>query len=254
LIINVRTRFAALPFVLFYATSCARANAAESPNPAQAAPTVAAAAPATDTPAMPAPGSAPTIDTARIRALSDATAPNEPVQITFTWSLQDRDFKFSGRGIVRMQGPYHARLDLFGFQDLLVARTALIDDSLSIVYSGPKVPLPPPAFMWATVGVFKAPVAQSPSSFNTDGTGFSFGYDPAPAHWRFRADATTLRSAEWQGDDGGRRTVELSGPFRMGRPSKAVYRDWREFRELTLVLTAVEKVDSFAPEIWDVSK
>jgi hypothetical protein len=196
----------------------------------------------------------PAVDTSRINALIAATAPRDPLQITFNWTLQDRDFKFSGRGVVRMEAPYRARLDLFGLQDILVAKVTLIDDSLTIVYSGPRVPLPPPAFMWATVGVFKAPVATAPTSSSGDAVSFSFGYDPVPAHWRFKADSTTLRSAEWQGDDGGRRTVELSGPFKFGRPAKAVYRDWREFRELTLTLTAVEKVDSFAPETWDVNK
>ena len=226
---------AVLPLTIFIATSCASASASET---AVAQGTVV-------TPAR--------TDTTRINTLMRVTAPNEPLQVAFAWAMQDRDFKFSGKGLVRMQGAYHARLDLFGLQDIQVARVVLIGDSVEIVYSGPRVPLPPVAFLWAVVGAFRAPVAGPPASFKADGNSFEFGYDPAPAHWRFRADSTTLRSAEWTGDDGGRRTVELSGPFRFNRPSKAVYRDWREFRELTITVTAVEKVDSFASDIWNVS-
>jgi hypothetical protein len=189
----------------------------------------------------------------RIHELAVATAPDVPLQITFTWNFQDRDFKFSGKGIVRMQGPDHARLDLFGIQDILVLRASLNGDSLQLVYTGPQVPIPPVPFLWAVVGVLKTPVQVPPSRFAANGTSIDFGYDLLTDHWRFKADSTTLRSVEWLGEDGGRRTVELAGPFRFNRPSKAVFRDWREFRELTLTVTAVEKVEPFATEIWNVS-
>lgn len=234
-----------LAAVLFLTTSCASAH-----------PAVTTGAGATTTVSAPTqPGAMPAsaLDTARIRLLAAGTAPAEPLQITFDWVFQDRDFKFQGRGIVRMQGPDHGRLDLFALQDIQVLRASLNGDSLALVYSGPHVPIPPTPFLWAVLDVFRAPAPGIPATLKTDGTAFDFSYDLPGGHWRFRADSTTLRSVEWQGDDGGRRTVELSGPYRFHRPSRAVFRDWREFRELTLTVTAVEKVEPFAPEIWNVS-
>lgn len=214
--------------------------------------TAPAQTPVTGTTTGTAPAAAP-LDTTRIHQLAVATAPDAPIQITFGWAFQDRDFKFSGKGIVRMQGPDHARLDLFGIQDIQVLRAGLNGDSLELVYAGPQVPIPPVPFLWAVMGVFRAPLAGSPARFSASGASIDFGYDHLADHWRFKADSTTLRSVEWLGADGGRRTVELTGPFRFNRPSKAVFRDWREFRELTLTVTAVEKVAPFATEIWNVS-
>jgi hypothetical protein len=196
---------------------------------------------------------APVVDTARIARLTAATRPDQPLQILFDWTLQDRDVKLQGKGIVRMQGPYHARLDLFAMQDIQVLRVSLIDDKLDLVYSGPTVPLPPVEFLWSVVGVFRAPAGTTPTALTNSGDAVTLSFDAGSSHWRFRADSTTLRSAEWQGEDGGRRTLELTGPYRFARPSKAVYRDWREFRELGLTVTAVEAVEPFAPEIWNVS-
>ncbi|MEO5510927.1 MAG: hypothetical protein ABIS27_09885 [Longimicrobiales bacterium] len=220
------------------AVACA---SAKSPEPTQAAGVMAP------------PLAAPALDTARIARLTNATRPDQPVQILFDWTLQDRDFKVQGKGIVRMQGPYHARLDLFAMQDVQVLRASLINDKLDLVYSGPSVPLPPVEFVWSVVGVFRAPAGATPTALTNSGDVVTLSFDAGSAHWRFRADSTTLKGAEWLGEDGARRTVELTGPYRFGRPAKAVYRDWREFRELGLNVTAVDVVEPFAPEIWNVS-
>ena len=188
-----------------------------------------------------------------MRALVRATAPDQPLQVSFDWSMQDRDFKFAGKGVVRMQGPYHGRLDLFGPQDIQLLRATLIDDSLAYVTAANRVPIPPAAFLWAVLGVFRTPLDGAPAALKTDGGNLDFTYEQGSNHWHFKTDSTNLRSVEWLGDDGGKRTVELTGPFRFGRPGKAVYRDWREFRELTFNVTAVDKVEPFAPEIWNVS-
>ncbi len=219
------------------------AGCAATPSPVSQAPA--------DVPAIPSVAPAP--DTALIRALLRATQPDEPLQVLFDWSLQDRDVRVQGKGIVRMQGPYRARLDLFAGQDIQVLRSTLIDDKLDLVYNGPAVPLPPVAFLWSVLGVFREPDGAAAPDMTRERDGFTLSYQIAGSHWRFRADSTTLRSAEWRGSGDSRRTVELSGPFRMGRPTKASYRDWREFRELVLTVTSVEKVEPFAPDTWNVS-
>ena len=231
--------------VFLYATlSCAAPSATPVPAPAPA--------PAGDTTAAVGATADATADSAALERLREATSPIDPLQITFNWSLQDRDFRLSGRGVVRMQAPYLARLDLFGPQDVLFVKAVLNGSDLQLVAAGPNVPIPPQAFLWGVLGVFRAPDAPR-TSMTRDGGTLTFGYGDGKANWSFRADTTALRFAEWRGEDGGRRTVELSGPFRFARPARAVFRDWREFRELTLNVTEIEKVEPFAADIWNVS-
>jgi hypothetical protein len=231
-----------VPAFFVVVTGCASASAVDRTSTVSESPNTSASGAA-----------AAAADSVRAALLEQATAPAGPVQIRFDWSLQDRDFKFQGRGLVRMQGPYRARLDLFGPQDIQVLRAVLNGDSLELAYAGPSVPLPPPAFLWALLGVFRSPAARAPDDHKTAEGLTTLQYDVDRSHWRFTVADSVLTSVEWVGDDGGRRTVELSGPYQGARPSRAAFRDWRAFRELVLTATAVEAVEPFAPGIWDVS-
>ncbi|MGH7465525.1 MAG: hypothetical protein ACREK1_10145, partial [Longimicrobiales bacterium] len=77
----------------------------------------------------------------------------------------------------------------------------------------------------------------------------SLEYTRDRTQWRFRFDTDRLRSAEWT-DGSGRRTVELSGAADAGLPEQAVFRDWAEFRELTLRVTDVEERATFESDVW----
>jgi hypothetical protein len=227
--------------VLLYATylpACATAAPAQAP---------------ADTSIAAAGTSSAAEDSARVAELIANTQPGAPLQIMFDWSLEDRDVKVAGKGIVRMESGYRARLDLFGPRDVQLLRAALIGDSLALAYDGPQVPLPPVEFLWSVLGVFRAPAAATTRTVKDEDGGLTIRYEGGADHWRFHAEDATLRNAEWTGSDGGRRTVELSGPFHSARPTKAMYRDWRAFRQLTLTATRFENVDSFAPETWNVS-
>ena len=213
------------------------------------------------TPASASPGATPVnpgalpvgvVDSTLIRQLQVNTAPAAPQQILFDWSLQDRDVRVQGRGVLRVQAPYRARLDLFGPQDVELVRAALVGDSLAFVAGTRDVPLPPVAFMWSLLGVFRGPPAAM-TGMTGDPSGFTLRYQAGNESWQFRADSASLRFVEWLGGDGGRRTVDLTGPFQGGRPTRAMFRDWREFRELSLQVTMIENTAPFDAGIWNVS-
>jgi hypothetical protein len=67
--------------------------------------------------------------------------------------------------------------------------------------------------------------------------------------WRFRFENDVLRSTEWSARSG-RRTVELTGTSPYGLPAQAAFRDWAEFRELTLRVTTVEETAGFGADVW----
>src|SRR5690606_31960801 len=46
--------------------------------------------------------------------LESATVPAQRVQVLFDWAMTDRDARFSGRGVLRVDSGYRVRVDLFG--------------------------------------------------------------------------------------------------------------------------------------------
>lgn len=196
-----------------------------------------------------APGTQPP-DTLLVRAAEDSTAPRVPVRIRFDWKLTDRDARFSGRGAARVAPPYHARLDLFGPRGETYLVAGLVDMDLRLPPgASADAPVPPPAFLWSSLGVFRPPAAPLVAARQgADGTldlEFSRGED----HWRFTFVHYRLRHAEWTGATG-RQTVEIDAGGPLGLPGKAVYRDWTAFRELTLTLDQADEVDAFPSGIW----
>jgi hypothetical protein len=176
-----------------------------------------------------------------------------PLHVTFAWNLQDRDARFSGQGVVRSEPPARARLDLFGPRGEGYLTAVLEDEELRIPGGVAASMLPPPAFLWASLGVFREPRHARLELARRDGNGVELGYTGGDERWRFRFDGQRLRHVEWQGPDGGKRTVELTGDAAHGLSARAVYRDWPAFRELTLSLDGVEQVDAFPTDIWSLS-
>ena len=113
---------------------------------------LAACAPRTAVPVAP---DAP-VDTALVEEALAATAPRAPLHVTFDWSLQEPDGRFSGQGVIRMEPPDRARLDLFGPRGECYLTAVLDGEQLQIPASAQPL-LPPPAFLWATLGVFREP-------------------------------------------------------------------------------------------------
>jgi len=183
----------------------------------------------------------------------EATSIHGAVQIIFDWRLQDRDARFSGQGVARVEG-LRARVDLFGPRGEAYATAVLDDFELRLPPGVTDVPLPPPPLFWSVFGVFRPPpgterVLARPGDGSAD-----LEYAQGRDVWRFHLEAGVLRRAEWTGQHAGRRSVELSLPGEGGIPGSVTYRDWPAFLELRLSPTEVREVDAFPSEIWTLSR
>jgi hypothetical protein len=205
-----------------------------------------AAAPPPDVPA----GTAPA-DPAVAQAAVAATALERPLHVVFGWTLQEREARFSGRGVTRYAPPSRARLDLFGPRDETYLSAALVGMDLRLPAAAPAVPLPPPPLLWSVLGIVRPPEDARLVRARRDGNTTELEYERAGEQWTFRLEGDDLRHAEANGP-GGRRTVELSGTGAHGLPQRAVYRDWPAFRELRLDLQEANEVDGFPQDIWNV--
>jgi hypothetical protein len=120
---------------------------------------------------------------------------------------------------------------------------------MHLFLSGAESVLPPPALLWSSLGVFRRPAdAPLTSTARENGT-LVLGYARAETRWLFRFEDELLRGTAWS-DRSGRRTVELTGEAGFGVPGTAQFRDWAEFRELTLRVTDVEERTGFEPDVW----
>lgn len=196
-------------------------------------------------PAQPGPID-PTLEPAAV----SSTQLRSRLRVVFEWSLQDRDARFTGDGVARVEPPYRARLDLFGPRGEGYLSAALVDFELRLPPGATAELLPPPPLLWSVLGVFRAPPNAELVDASGDSVRSELQYRAGEETWRFLLQNGRLQRVEWQGPGQGRQTVELQQYDARGLPKRAVYRDLREFRELSLELTQAYEVDSFPPEIW----
>ena len=183
-------------------------------------------------------------EAARLEAASEPAR----AQVTFDWNLTDRDARFSGRGVLRLDSGRRGRVDLFGPRGETLAAAIVEDGVMRVVPQSAEAMLPPPAMLWASLGVFRRPVEAPLTGTRRSDDGISLEYARDRTQWSFRFENDRLRAAEWT-DGSGRRSVELTGTAD-GFPAQAIFRDWTEFRELTLRVTEVEERAAFEPDVW----
>jgi hypothetical protein len=181
--------------------------------------------------------------------LEAATAPARRAQVVFDWNMTDRDARFSGRGVLRLDSGQRARVDLFGPRGETLAAAIVENDLMRVVPQAAASMLPPPALLWSSLGVFRPPVDAPLTGTAAGDGGLTLEYTRDRTRWRFRFEGDRLRTVEWT-DGSGRRSVELTGAADLGFPDQAVFRDWTEFRELTLRVTEVEESAAFEPDVW----
>jgi hypothetical protein len=185
----------------------------------------------------------------REAALADATAPAQRLQVIFDWEMRDRDARFNGRGVLRLDLGYRARVDLFGPRGETLSAAVVEGERMRVVPAGSEALLPPPALLWSALGVFRPPPdAPLTGTAVHDGRVF-LDYVRDDVRWRFRFEEDRLRGTEWTARNG-RRTVELTGTAAAGLPGQASFRDWTQFRELTLKVTEVQERTGFDPDVW----
>jgi hypothetical protein len=194
-------------------------------------------------------GAAGLPDPAEEARLVAATRPAHRLHVLFDWNMTDRDARLSGRGVLRLDGDRRGRVDLFDPRGITLAAAIVDGPAMRVVPLGADALLPPPALLWAALGAFRVP-AEAPltgTSVADDRTLLDYAGDGV--RWRFRFEGDMLRHAEWTAP-GGRRTVELSGTSGFGLPAETSFRDWTQFRQLTLRVTEVEETRGFEPDVW----
>jgi hypothetical protein len=177
------------------------------------------------------------------------TAPARPLHIVFTWEMRDRDARFDGQGVVRLDRDYRARVDLFGPRGETYSAAILEGAAMRVVPVGSEALLPPPALLWSVLGVFRPPVDAPLTGTAWPAGGMHLLYEQDGTNWRFGFENDVLRTTEWT-SRGARRTVQLTGEAGFGLPAQAAFRDWAEFRELTLRVTDVEETAGFGADVW----
>jgi hypothetical protein len=170
--------------------------------------------------------------------------------VLFDWSIRDRELNFSGRGVLRLDRGQRARVDLFDQRGNTLAAAIVEGNSMRMVPAGiADRMLPPPALLWSALGMFRPPVDAPLVSTSVSSGATVLDYARDDTRWRFRFEGDALRHVEWNAN-GGRRTVELRGSSQFGLPAEGTFRDWSEFRELTLRATEINEATAFDPDVW----
>ena len=199
---------------------------------------------------------APPVDAARVALrLEFATRVVRPARILFSWSLSDRDARFRGRGVARVEPPFKARLDLFYGNGETIARAALVDDDLRIPLGTPDGIIPPAELLWGTLGVFRPGRETTLLGAENLGEGrVRLRYqrpDGLVVRYTVRGDGVEEVERIRQGRTVERVTLEQEPVDHY--PTEATYRNLAAFRELRLSRDSSEPVEPYPPDIWLLS-
>ena len=206
--------------------------------------------------ASPPPAPAPPVDAARVALrLESATRVEGPARILFSWSLSDRDARFQGRGVARIEPPFKARLDLFLGNGETIARAALVDDDLRLPRGTPDGIIPPAELLWGTLGVFRP--GRETTLLGADNLGegrVRLRYqrpDGLVVRYTVRGDGVEEVERIRQGQTVERVTLEQEPADHY--PTEATYRNLAAFRELRLSRDSAVPVEPYPPDIWLLS-
>lgn len=177
------------------------------------------------------------------------TAPDRPLQAVFDWVILDGEARFTGSGAARIEPPYRARLDLFGPTGEGYLSAALVGKDLRLPPGTPAERLPPPAMLWAALGVVTPPDEAVLVGTRVTAERTELYYDVGESRLRYTIAAGRLVSARWDGP-GRRMTLALEGRVEPGLPREAFFRDPSAGMELKLNVETVDEVDPYPPEIW----
>jgi len=103
------------------------------------------------------------------RRVAAASAPGSPTHLLFHWEYADERGPTRGDGAGRFNPPDSLRLDLFGPGDAALAVALTGEGGLRTLGQLQDVRLPPPAYLYATAGLFRPGAARPDSGFTSDG-------------------------------------------------------------------------------------
>ena len=155
--------------------------------------------------------------------------------------------------MARLEPPDKARLDLFFDNGETAAIAALVGDELRVPAALPLELVPPPALLWAALGVFRpgagAEVLEGRRADEAVELRFAL---PGGDLIRFRIrDRRVVEAAVLKEGAEVERVVVAGSEEGSAYPAEATYRNLRDYRELELRLESFEHVDPFPPHIWD---
>lgn len=207
-------------------------------------------------PRVAAPVGMPAADPAPLAAsIARATAPTQPQQISFGWTLNEQGSRVSGKGVVRADAPDRIRLDLFGARNETYLSAALVGEDFRFPGGAPQgVPLPSPSLLWGALGVVRPPASAELIDATTDDSVTVIRYRATAGdifQYRVHTSGSTPRLTQLERVSG----TSVIESVRLDRSStgalvRARYRDWSAYRDLTLEVENAKDVASFPDEIW----
>ena len=181
------------------------------------------------------------------------TSLTAPARVEFRWILNEAGSRVDGLGVVRIEPPARARLDLFLDNGEGVLSAALVGDELRLPEGAPADILPPVELMWGTLGVFRPMMsAELVAGDELEGEGHRYRYTSGGGneiHYEVKNDL--VRAVEMLDGRSVLQSVRLVTVEGDGYPVEAIYRNRVEFRELKITRTSITPADSFDPSIWD---
>ncbi len=180
------------------------------------------------------------------------TRPPSPRIIRFRFRVREADFRFQGEGAARIDPAYRVRLDLFSSQGETLFQAALDGSELRVPPWAPRELAPPPALLWAALGVFRPDAGLDflgGTGAGKEGVVLRYG-DPAAVELRFRIREGRLRRAELYREGHLSEEVDLTPGEELEGVVETVYRNRGEFLEMTFSLESIENVEAFPPHIW----
>lgn len=186
-------------------------------------------------------------------AVEHATVLDRAYRIVFDWVLLDGPARFRGRGVARIAPPDRVRLDLFSPGGETVARAALVRNEVRMPDPAHRIPLPPPPFIWAALGIFRPgdEALLLGGERGPDGEIRLHYTGPNPqSALVYGIRQRTLRWLEHRDSEHTVERIELAPADAERFPRRATYRDLRAYRELVVTLDTVEHVESYPPDLW----
>jgi hypothetical protein len=208
------------------------------------------------TPRAAPPVGIPAADPAPLAAsLARSTISTQPLQTSFSWTLNEQGSRVSGKGVVRAIAPERIRLDLFGPRNETYLSAALVGEDFRFPSGAPQgIALPSPALLWGAMGVIRPPAAATVVDATTADSLTTLRYrapDGDIFQYRVYTSTPTPRVAQLERVSGSNvlESVRLDrSPT--GEIVRARYRNWSAYRDLTLEVDNAKDVESFPEEIW----
>lgn len=188
--------------------------------------------------------------------LAESTVPSGPQQVSFGWTLDEAGSRVYGRGVVRHHAPERLRLDLFGPRNESYLSAAMVGEEVRLPPgAAPGAAIPSPALLWAGLGVVRPPPGATlmDASANDEGVTVVRFRAPNGETYQYRLLTAGARPRLDRVERAGSRGVIETVRLEWGAAdslSRARYRDWSAFRDLTLELETIRDVETFPDAVW----